>query len=217
MAIHADLRAVFGNPTRGGIGLMDRHRVVRLRRGRVIDVDRRCAGGIDQVADQAFVGREVAQHPAAAMEEHESRQHLASAMRRPHDHQVQRLAVGLDGLAAYIGRRQGCIGLGVGQHLTRLRGAQLLDRRAATAVERLEEVCDRAQWRRLVAGCGRDSSANRCRQQRGGDKGEGSLHDAVPGQAGQGAGDRSDFARQGDTIGRKSSMKLYLESNWSTV
>src|SRR3989441_11079978 len=70
-AVDADLVAVCRHPLRGGIGLVDGDRIVRFGRAVVVDEHRGRARAGDEVADEALVGREVAEHPATAVEKHE--------------------------------------------------------------------------------------------------------------------------------------------------
>ncbi|MNG98757.1 hypothetical protein D3C79_579090 [compost metagenome] len=131
---------MLGHPLGRGVGLVDCRRVVRLRRRGVVDIDRHCSGADHQVADQPLVSREVAQHPAAAMEEHEHRQ-LTLDLGRAHDLQGDRLAIDLN--AALRDFNAGQIdldrGLGAGQYRTGVFRAELFEGLAAALLQRFEK------------------------------------------------------------------------------
>ncbi|MNP31147.1 hypothetical protein D3C76_1242560 [compost metagenome] len=118
--------AVFGHPAGCGVGLVDRGRVMRFRRRRVVDVHRDRAGTYHQVTNQALVSREIPQHPTATVEEHEHRQ-FTFDLGRAHHFEVDRLTVNLDCLVAdfHAGQVNLHRRLGTGQHPTGVFRAQL--------------------------------------------------------------------------------------------
>ncbi|MCY1172325.1 hypothetical protein D9M73_124580 [compost metagenome] len=111
-----------------------------FRRRRVVHEYGRGTRTRHQVTHQPLVGREVPQHPATAVEEHEHRQ-LALDPGRPDDGQADRLAVDLNGLLADIGfwQRQLHPGLRAHQHGAGLGGRHLLHRLAGSGVQNVEE------------------------------------------------------------------------------
>jgi len=121
LVVQTQLLAVCIGVLRRGVVLVDRRRVMRFGRRRVVDEDRLLARVDHEVPNKAFMGREVAQNPAAAMEEHEARQCTLGTL-RTHDGQLQRLAVPVDGLLGHLGRRQLGTLLCTDQHLTRVGG-----------------------------------------------------------------------------------------------
>jgi hypothetical protein len=74
LAVHPDFSAVLTDPLGGGVGLVDGGRILGLRGRRVIGKHRRGTRPDHEIAHQPLMCREVAEHPAAAMEEHENRE-----------------------------------------------------------------------------------------------------------------------------------------------
>ncbi|CAI8827136.1 hypothetical protein EMIT0P100_10784 [Pseudomonas sp. IT-P100] len=140
LAIDADVLAMFSHPTGRGVGLVDRGRVVRFRRRRVIDIHRNGAGADHQVVDQTLVSRVIAQHPTATVEEHEHRQ-ITFDLGRPYDFQVDGLTIDLDRTIADVHTRQINLHrvLRTGEHRTGVFRTQLLERLATTGSEGFEE------------------------------------------------------------------------------
>ena len=71
--IHPDLCAVGSDPLRGGVDFVDRGGIFRLGRWRVVDEDSGEPAIGDEISDEALVRREVAEDPAAAVDEEEAR------------------------------------------------------------------------------------------------------------------------------------------------
>jgi len=140
IAVDVDFLAVLGHPAGRGVGLVDRGRVVRFGRWRVVDIHRHGAGADHQVADQAGVGRVVAEHPAAAVEEHEHRQ-LTRHAGRSNDGQADILPVAVDGLFTDFGAGQIDLhrSLGAGQHRAGIRRAEMFEGLAAAGRQGIEE------------------------------------------------------------------------------
>ncbi|MCY1349755.1 hypothetical protein D9M68_340460 [compost metagenome] len=86
------------------------------------------------------MGRVVAQHPAATMEEHEDRQRALDPS-GPDDGQVDLLAIRVDGLLAHVslGQFQLHAGLGTGQHRAGVLGRQGFQGFAAACGQGFEE------------------------------------------------------------------------------
>lgn len=96
-AIDIDFCAVSGDPFGGGVGFVDGDRVFNFRRAGVFDEDADGAGVDHEVAYEAFVGEEVAEHPTTAVEEHECWQGTGLTG-WAYDVEFDREAVLLDGL-----------------------------------------------------------------------------------------------------------------------
>ncbi len=77
--IRTDLGRARGRPARRGQTIVCRGGKLVFRRQAVIDRQHGAIGALAQIAAQAVVGVEVAQHEAAAVEKHEERQPLAIA------------------------------------------------------------------------------------------------------------------------------------------
>src|SRR3990167_2752859 len=84
--------------------------------------------------DQAFVGRVVAQHPAATVEEHKDRQR-AFGIGWAHDFELDRLTIDLDGLVDHLDPS-----LCANQYSARLFRAQLFEGLATASGEGIEET-----------------------------------------------------------------------------
>lgn len=136
-AVYLDIFAMFSDPFCRGIGLLGGDAICCLWREAVVDEDRHRTRAYHQVTHQSFVGREVAQHPAAAMEIHERGQRLLLATDRAHDGQLQIAAVDADRLLTDISCWQG--------HLRGSLGA----RKRGTGIDRLHGIERRHTFKRL--------------------------------------------------------------------
>jgi hypothetical protein len=162
LAINANLFAMLGHPTGSGVGLIDRSRVVRFRRRRVVDIHRDSARADHQVVDQTLVSRVIAQYPTATVEEHEHRQ-FTFDLGWAHDFQVDGLAIDADCAVTDFNTRQINLHriLRTREHRSGIFWAQLLKRLATTGGEGFEEglgvVFDaRAAGRKCVADAERE-------------------------------------------------------------
>ncbi|MNE46257.1 hypothetical protein D3C80_1405840 [compost metagenome] len=131
---------MLGHPAGRGVGLVDRRRVVRFRRRGVVHIDRHRTRADHQVADQPLVGREVAKHPTAAVEEHEYWQ-VTLHIGRAYHLQLDRLAAGLDGAFLYFDTGEVDLdrSLGPRQHCPGVFRAELFQRLAAALFQGFEK------------------------------------------------------------------------------
>ena len=128
-AVHTYLTAVFGHPFHGNVNLLDGLRKPRFGRRRIVDENRRATRLRDQIAHQPAVGRIIAQHPAAAVDEDEHRQPFPAGSLRPHKIQAQGAPLALDGPFGLFDARQIYRNgrLQIGQHAARVGHGQRLD------------------------------------------------------------------------------------------
>ena len=130
--VEVEFRIVLGHPFHGGVNLIDRLRIFRFGRRRVVDENRCDFRFDDQIAYQPPVRGVVAEHPSASVDEDEVGKPPSAAV-RPHQMQCQRVTVGHDFALPLVDARQvdfyGC--LHVGEYFARFGHRQRFHRTTA--------------------------------------------------------------------------------------
>ncbi len=144
-AVNANFITVLGYPAGCGISLINCNWEMRFRGGCVVNKNGHRFGCIYEVANQTLMCREIAQDPAAAVEEHKYRQCSRRVMRL-HNIQCYFLPINLNRFFTDVGRRQRYPFLRIDQHLTCCLSRQLLNGLPSASVQRIQELLNMTFW-----------------------------------------------------------------------
>src|SRR5215470_20006134 len=131
---------MFCNVCGCGIGLLDRHRKLRFRRGSVTHKDKCRVGRVGQIAEQAVVSVLAAEHPSATMKIHDNGQWTSRSLWTIDTYRNCSGRSNRQDFFFYF-RRQLCDwrGLRFFEHLAGIGVGELIDRLSTLRCERVDE------------------------------------------------------------------------------